>query len=303
MTLAVVIPTHNRPALLLRALESVYAQIPPPKEIVVIDDGSSPTVTSDVFRNAPPGVTCTLLVNAIPAGANAARNRGIACASSDYIAFLDDDDEFLGGKCAALEAAIVAQSPDVIYHAARVEYDKEGIGYDTRPKPAVSFEQLLVANGIGGTSVGCIKKDLLHRIGGFSEELPALQDWDLWLRAAEAGARFMVLDGVYTRYHFVTGEAAISKSIANLDGALASINARYASQLKAMSPRQRRHRARQDAIRYAHRFSVRGENLKAARAFFQAALRGRSPQHLLAAVAALFGLKSLATMRSWLNRA
>ncbi len=85
---AVVIPAYNAEKLLPRALRSVLTQTVAPREVLVVDDGSSDG-TSDVARSFGAPVRCIRQENA---GAAAARNRGIAEATAEWIAFLDADD-------------------------------------------------------------------------------------------------------------------------------------------------------------------------------------------------------------------
>lgn len=302
ITFAVVIPTSDRPRELARALASVFAQTELPDEVIVADDASSPPVTEAIFAAAPPGPRYRLVSNPAPLGANAARNRAIAAATADYIAFLDDDDEFMPEKLATLRAHAARSRPDVLHHAAHIHYDRQAVGYDTRVAPDVTFEQLLSANVVGGTSLACVRRDRLIALGGFDPALPALQDWDLWLRAARAGARFAAIDRVLTLYHFVTGRRAISKSIAGLAEALAAIDAKHRDRIAALTPDQRRRRARTDAARYAHRYAMNGRRLASARAYAGGAIRGRSPGQAAAALLALLGIRYLALMRKHVDR-
>jgi glycosyltransferase involved in cell wall biosynthesis len=89
--LSVVIPTHNRPALLQQAIQSAVVQRHRSAEIIVVDDGSTPAV--DVLDvRAGYALPITLLRNDQAQGPSMARNRGIAAARGDILTFLDDDD-------------------------------------------------------------------------------------------------------------------------------------------------------------------------------------------------------------------
>ena len=90
---SVVIPTWNRAALLGDALDSVFAQNYAPVQVIVVDDGSTDDTRSLAARY--PGVEYYRQEHA---GSAAARNRGVAHARGDYIAFLDSDDVWLPGK-------------------------------------------------------------------------------------------------------------------------------------------------------------------------------------------------------------
>src|SRR5204863_3234846 len=81
---AVVVPVRDGAAFLRAALESALAQEPPPREIVVVDDGS----TDDSVRIAEALAPRVRVLRQDAAGAGAARNRGVAATSSAWIAFL-----------------------------------------------------------------------------------------------------------------------------------------------------------------------------------------------------------------------
>jgi glycosyltransferase involved in cell wall biosynthesis len=85
---SVVIPTYNRLQLLKETLDSVLRQTIPVHEIIVVDDGST-DATHDLVRSYRPPV---VLVTQEHLGLPVARNRGIAQATGEWIAFLDSDD-------------------------------------------------------------------------------------------------------------------------------------------------------------------------------------------------------------------
>lgn len=92
MPVSVVVPLYNKAKYVRRALDSIAAQTLPPAEVIVVDDGSTdegPAVVESYTRLP------VRLIRQQNAGPGAARNRGIASASGDLIAFLDADDEWL----------------------------------------------------------------------------------------------------------------------------------------------------------------------------------------------------------------
>jgi glycosyltransferase involved in cell wall biosynthesis len=100
--ISVVIPTYNRASLLVRAVESVHRQTVQPEEILVVDDGSTDT-TQEVAAKFGDTVRYLRQGNS---GASLARNRGVAEAGGEWIAFLDSDDLWLPGHIEALAGAI-----------------------------------------------------------------------------------------------------------------------------------------------------------------------------------------------------
>ena len=86
---SVVVPSYNRAALLQRTLRAILAQQITDLEVVVVDDGSTDE-TARTLAAADPRVA--VIRHQQPAGVSAARNRGIAAARGEWIAFCDDDD-------------------------------------------------------------------------------------------------------------------------------------------------------------------------------------------------------------------
>src|ERR1700722_12759995 len=96
MLVSVIIPTLNRPELLMRALTSVLNQTHADIEVVVVIDGPD-VETVDVLKTVRDHRMRTLL-NTQSLTAAGARNRGVDHAKGDWIAFLDDDDEWSPDK-------------------------------------------------------------------------------------------------------------------------------------------------------------------------------------------------------------
>jgi glycosyltransferase involved in cell wall biosynthesis len=94
-TIAVVIPTYNRANTIVASIESVLSQSYPINEILIVDDHSTDDTIKqlDKFKD-----DIIILHTKNRLGAQAARNIGIKAAKSEWIAFLDSDDEWLPNK-------------------------------------------------------------------------------------------------------------------------------------------------------------------------------------------------------------
>jgi glycosyltransferase involved in cell wall biosynthesis len=180
MKVSVIIPTFNRAHLLGRAIQSVLDQTFPAQEIIVVDDGSSDDTPKLMAESFP---QCIYLQQS-NRGVSAARNLGIATASGDWLAFLDSDDEWLPSKLAA-QRETLEQQPDIkICHTEEI-WIRNGKRVNQMNKHAKCgghiFQRCLPLCVISPSSV-MIHRSLFDQVGNFDEQLPACEDYDLWLR-------------------------------------------------------------------------------------------------------------------------
>ena len=107
-----VIPTRHRPGSLARAIESALAQTYPPAEVVVVVDGPDPATES--MLSTVTDRRLRVLALPTPVGGSEARNAGVQTASGEWIAFLDDDDEWLPNKLERQLAMLATASDEPI---------------------------------------------------------------------------------------------------------------------------------------------------------------------------------------------
>ncbi len=182
MRVSVVIPTHNRADLLARAVHCALYQEGVDHEVVVVDDGSTDD-TADVLTRVVDD-RLTVLRHADAKGVSRARNAGIAAASGDWVAFLDDDDVWSPDKLARQVATATADGAAWVY-AGMVTVDVDlTILHGNRPDdPETIAAELPVRDRIpSGPSNLVVRKAVLDEVGGFDPELSYDADWDLWLR-------------------------------------------------------------------------------------------------------------------------
>ncbi len=104
-----VIPTRGRPELLRRAVRSALAQTLREIEVVVVIDGEDSATKRALQELAHEDGRVRVVALATSVGGSDARNRGVDAASGEWIAFLDDDDEWLPGKLQAQIDAMKAR--------------------------------------------------------------------------------------------------------------------------------------------------------------------------------------------------
>jgi glycosyltransferase involved in cell wall biosynthesis len=183
----VIIPTRDRPQMLRRSVASALAQLDVDVDVIVVDDGSQPRLTSD---DLPSEVT--LLHSGTSGGVAKARNLGVEHATGGWVAFLDDDDVWSTDHLSMLLAAASHNNAAFAYSGVWL-IDVSGNHWTRRDaaSPDTLDESLLRENSIGSPSCVMVKRAVLGSVGGFDTELSVVADWDLWIRLADAtrGAR------------------------------------------------------------------------------------------------------------------
>lgn len=187
----VVIPLYNKASHILRTLNSITWQKYPAMEIIVVDDGSTdegPTLVEKLE------IENLRLIRQKNQGVSAARNRGIAEARYEYIAFLDADDEWLPLYLDEI-AGLVNKYPEASFYGTSYQIVKAGDKYvDAKIHKLTSDPKgILIDDYFDIASRGdlpfmisssTIKRSLLQLIGGFPEGEPIGEDQDLFCRAA-----------------------------------------------------------------------------------------------------------------------
>ncbi|HEX8484903.1 glycosyltransferase family A protein [Sphingomonas sp.] len=180
---SVIVPVWNRPDDLRRCLASLAEQTLPrgAYEVIVVDNGSSDS-TPDVARAA-----AVILLEEPQPGSYAARNRGIAAARGEWLAFIDSDcradRDWLR---AALEAGRANPHAGVI--AGRVELEADGAGLCDAYERLFAFNQeKLAKQGRAVTANWLSPAALIRELGGFRADLKSGGDVDLAKRMAAAG--------------------------------------------------------------------------------------------------------------------
>jgi glycosyltransferase involved in cell wall biosynthesis len=181
-TISVVIPTHSRPHLLPRAVESAFAA-GTDVEVVVVDDASTDN-TAEACR-ALKGISYIRLDH--NQGVAGARNVGVLSSSAEYIAFLDDDDLRLPGSL-DLQLNILRNTPSaaLIYGQALIGGATDRFAGDRYPQPCPEgdiFWQIVTQNFIPSGSV-LFRRSCLFSTGLLDRSIAGIDDWDLWVRVA-----------------------------------------------------------------------------------------------------------------------
>ncbi len=177
---SVIIPTYNRAALVLEAVESVLPQRVAGLEIIVVDDGSD----DDTRQQLLPALSHIKYVRQEHAGVSTARNTGIGLARGEWLAFLDSDDLWQPDKLPR-QMEYLAKQPEVQICQTEEIWLRNGLRWNPKNyhrKPSgYCFGELLERCLVSPSAV-VLHRSLIEEVGGFDEDLPACEDYDLWLR-------------------------------------------------------------------------------------------------------------------------
>jgi glycosyltransferase involved in cell wall biosynthesis len=178
----VVIPTRDRPQELERALSVASGQRDGDLEIIVVDDGSRVPVQIPAGQQHP---TRVIRIEQ-SVGVAGARNRGIAAARGEWIAFLDDDDIWSPERVRRLLETADAESAEIVT-SGTVKLDDRGRVLSARalPDPGTIRRRLRSINDLGSPSTVMVQRQLINRLGGFDESFSVLADWELWIRVTD----------------------------------------------------------------------------------------------------------------------
>lgn len=222
---SVIIPTHNRARVLPRALASVMQQHGAGEtfdmEIVVVDDASTDD-TPRVVHDYPRARHVRLSTNQ---GLSAARNAGIAASRGGYLAFLDDDDEWLPEKLRCqVETLERVPGTSVVYGECIVRAGQRTFLVPARGQGVSGdvFDDLLERN-LAPIHAFLVRREAVASVGGFDAQLRCFEDHDLWLRLASrtpflfipkpVAIYHLALEGMNLSQHALGGAAYASGQI------------------------------------------------------------------------------------------
>lgn len=209
----VVIPAHNAEEHVTRAVKSAMCQTTSPAEIIVVDDGSTDDTSKRVRESEDPRVRLLWREAAGPGG-YAARNVGIAAALSEWIAFLDADDEWLDSHIETLgrlhagfsDAGLLSASWRVVGANIQTRGNHYVQRYGGEGEQELTLNAFLSRWSRGAapvwTSAACVRRDVLEAVGGFPEDRCTRGgDADTWLRIMLTGTSEAYSPEITAIYH------------------------------------------------------------------------------------------------------
>ncbi|HUE76455.1 MAG TPA: glycosyltransferase, partial [Longimicrobiales bacterium] len=204
---SVIIPAYNARPWIGDAIESALRQTHPPREVIIVDDGSEDGTDEMVLARFGDRVRVLRQENR---GLAAARNAGLAAAGGELIQFLDADDVLLDRKLEK-QVALLGRAPrldvaycDYAFFADGRPEHRWPSGHEPPPADSQPLLHLIRGNTIA-VHAALSRRVRIQEIGGFDESLGACEDLDLWLRMAAAGCRFQYIPEVLVLYRVRPG--------------------------------------------------------------------------------------------------
>lgn len=182
--ISVVIPAYNAEKTIKETINSVLNQTFQDWELIIINDGSSDQTGEIIQKIIDSKIKLFSYQNA---GVSISRNRGIAKASGEFIAFLDHDDLWTPDKLELQLQALQEHSNAALAYSWTDHCDESGkviaLGRHITMQGNI-YENLLVDNFLDTASNPLIRKSALDEVGQFDPTINSSGEWDLWLRLA-----------------------------------------------------------------------------------------------------------------------
>ena len=247
-TVSIIVPVYNGKQGLKRSIDSILNQTYRDFEIIIVDDCSADGTMEyvDLHYGNITDINIFYIRNDIRLGYGASANIGISNANGDYVAFHSPDTWWPADK---LEKQIVymqnaAESVGAVYG---ITEHKRNWGSEFYPRETVGMTHkagdiyfaLLLESFIGLETL-LVKKDILYVIGGFAENLSALEDYDLIIRIAKACHIGFVNETLGIRYEAEAPETMEEEKVKNRIAAHIYLMKQYQEDLKKFDMKKRK---------------------------------------------------------------
>jgi len=191
---SIIVPTFNQGHFLREAINSVLAQTLPGWELIIVDNFSIDSTSEIVSSFADSRIRYKRFRNHGVIGRS--RNFGVSLARAPVIAFLDSDDTWAPEKLESCISVLNNESADIVCHSEtwRGPNDQSRLVH-YGPTNRSTFKNLVLRGNCLSTSATLMSKKKFLDVAGFreDEQINTAEDYDLWIRLAQAGANFTFL--------------------------------------------------------------------------------------------------------------
>ncbi|ETB63551.1 TPA: hypothetical protein DIC38_03600 [Candidatus Nomurabacteria bacterium] len=205
--ISIIIPTYNGEKYIQKAIESVLNQTFKDFEVIVVDDFSKDNTVSVIEELQKKDERIKIIcLNENSGGPAKPKNEGFKIAKGEYVAYLDQDDEWLKEK---LEEQIkfFEDSKDknlgLVYCGGNlVDEDNKCFSQYIPKMKDNPFPEMLLRNPIYSNSSVLIKREVIERVGERDENMKYSEDFDMWIRVAKSGYGIGVISKPLFNYFF-----------------------------------------------------------------------------------------------------
>jgi glycosyltransferase involved in cell wall biosynthesis len=226
---SIIIPCFNQGRFLADAMLSVRAQTYGRIELIVVNDGSDDNTDQVMAKSGGDAI----YIKQANAGVSAARNKGAAASSGDYLLFLDADDLLHTQAVEWLMEEMGGRENRLCVMGVRQFSVDPGIGEDRlQPRNTPALPRMFYDNLAPPLAFLCSRK-MFEQVGGFDTDLAvwSCEDWDLWLRMALAGCELGTvwkIGGFYRRY-----SGSVSTNAQRTEGATIRVLTRASEKIRS----------------------------------------------------------------------
>ncbi|HEY9630748.1 MAG TPA: glycosyltransferase family A protein [Coleofasciculaceae cyanobacterium] len=229
VAVSIIIPTYNAEKTILETVHSIQRQTFQDFEIIIINDGSTDETLNILEQVLDERLKVFSYKNG---GVSLARNRGIALAQGEFLAFIDQDDLWTSDKLERQLAALQHHPDAGAAYSWTTNMLSDGTSLSFSNGGCLTFEgniypELLLSNFIGSGSNILVRREVVNSIGFFNETLPTFADWDFYLRIA-AQYHFVVVPKYQILYRKTPGSMS-SKVATMINDGLCMIEYAYQS--------------------------------------------------------------------------
>lgn len=232
---SVILPVFNGRRFLLGAVRSVLAQSLPPCELIVVDDGSTDGSLGEL-EGLPPGPVPVRVLRQANAGQSAARNLAARQAEGEYLAFIDQDDQWHPQHLEHLVAPLEADPAVGWVYSDFDEMDIDGnlvthafLRVHGVRHPKQSIFECVASDLMVLPSASVLRRAAFEQAGGFDEALSGYEDDDLFVRFFRLGWEHVFVNRALLRFRIHSNGSSTSRRF--IDSRL-----RYAEKLAAILP-------------------------------------------------------------------
>ena len=200
--LSVVMCAHNEELYIRQAIDGILSQTYSNFELIIIDDASNDETPNIINSFDDPRIK--LLINNENMGPYRSANKGIDIAQGEFIARHDADDVSMPDRFER-QIKILSDQPTIGLVSSDFQYiDKSGAFIESVTLPADhdSLNSRLAKGNIFSQGALMFRKEIFNQLGGYREDFPVSQDYDMWLRFAEVTQLINIQNKLYLmRFH------------------------------------------------------------------------------------------------------